>query len=141
MLDPQRLRLCVITDRRLARGRATATVVRQALAGGAPMILLREKELPTRELFELALELRRITREAGALFIVNDRADVAASFEEAEERLLGSHASAVAGFEVGHPRITTTLERLVELYRAWGKPGVSERYVALLDQQRAEAVD
>jgi len=79
MRDPRHLSLCVITDRRLSRARTVATIVRQALTGGAPIIQLREKELPAREVFELALELRRITREAGALFIVNDRVDIAAA--------------------------------------------------------------
>src|SRR5207248_6725982 len=37
----------------------------------------RQKELSDRELLERAREIRRWTREAGALFIVNDRPDIA----------------------------------------------------------------
>src|SRR5207244_1516906 len=45
--------------------------------GGASVFQLREKDLPDRELLERARNLRRWTREVGALFIVNDRPDVA----------------------------------------------------------------
>jgi thiamine-phosphate pyrophosphorylase len=48
-----------------------------ALDGGVNMIQLREKSLPARELHELGKRLRRLTAEAGALLIVNDRLDVA----------------------------------------------------------------
>lgn len=80
-LDPRRLRLYVVTDRELARGRPEPEVVRQALAGGATAIQLRGKELGGRELYQIGKELRQITREAGALFFVNDRLDVAMAVE------------------------------------------------------------
>jgi thiamine-phosphate pyrophosphorylase len=51
--------------------------VREAAAGGAGMFQLREKNLGDRELLERARLVRRWTREAGALFIVNDRPDIA----------------------------------------------------------------
>jgi thiamine-phosphate pyrophosphorylase len=38
---------------------------------------LREKALPDRELLELARNVRRWTRSAGVLFVVNDRPDIA----------------------------------------------------------------
>jgi thiamine-phosphate pyrophosphorylase len=51
--------------------------IRQAAAGGATMFQLREKSLPDRELIERARNVRRWTREVNALFVVNDRPDVA----------------------------------------------------------------
>ena len=72
-----RLRLTVITDEALVRPRALADVVREALTGGAPTIQLRLKGATARELFEAATTLIPIVRSAGALFIVNDRLDVA----------------------------------------------------------------
>lgn len=51
--------------------------VREALAGGAQVIQLREKSLPDRQLVALARRARRWTREAGALLITNDRPDIA----------------------------------------------------------------
>lgn len=50
---------------------------REALAGGLPALMLREKDLSAAELFPIAMELRRLTADAGALLIVNDRPDVA----------------------------------------------------------------
>ncbi|HAB30029.1 MAG TPA: thiamine phosphate synthase [Gemmatimonadetes bacterium] len=72
-----RLRLTVITDEVLARPRALSDVVREALAAGAPTVQLRLKSASARELLEAAQTLMPIVRSAGALFIVNDRLDVA----------------------------------------------------------------
>ncbi len=69
--------MTVITDEVLARPRALSGVVREALAGGAPTIQLRLKSASARELLEAAQTLMPIVRSAGALFIVNDRLDVA----------------------------------------------------------------
>lgn len=51
--------------------------VRLALKAGVKAIQLREKDLPIRELLELARELRKITNEFGAKLFINDRVDVA----------------------------------------------------------------
>jgi thiamine-phosphate pyrophosphorylase len=69
--------LYVITDRRIARGLPHAEIARLAIEGGADVVQLRDKSLPCRDLFAAACEIREITREAGVLFIVNDRIDVA----------------------------------------------------------------
>jgi len=61
----------------LARPRALSGVVREALAAGAPTIQLRLKSASARELLEAAQTLMPVVRSAGALFIVNDRLDVA----------------------------------------------------------------
>ncbi|HEY8531828.1 MAG TPA: thiamine phosphate synthase [Limnochorda sp.] len=80
-LDPDCLRLYVVTDRTLARGRSEVEVVRQALAGGATAIQLRGKDWSGRELYRVGRQLRELTWEAGALFFVNDRLDVAMAVE------------------------------------------------------------
>lgn len=69
--------LYVVTDRPLARGRPLEEVVRAAIAGGATVIQLREKEIDTRRFIELGRRLLAITREAGLPLIINDRVDVA----------------------------------------------------------------
>jgi thiamine-phosphate pyrophosphorylase len=51
--------------------------IEEAAAGGVDMVQLREKKLPDRELLERSRNVRRWTRKAGVLFIVNDRPDVA----------------------------------------------------------------
>jgi thiamine-phosphate pyrophosphorylase len=69
--------LYVITDRRIARGLPHAEIARRAIDGGADVVQLREKGMPCRDLFAAACEIREITLEAGVLFIVNDRIDIA----------------------------------------------------------------
>ncbi|MBI3466352.1 MAG: thiamine phosphate synthase [Planctomycetes bacterium] len=51
--------------------------VRGALAGGAEVIQLREKEVADRAVLGRARSVRQWTREAGVLFIINDRPDLA----------------------------------------------------------------
>ena len=69
--------LYVITDMKIARGLSHAEIARRAVSGGADVIQLRDKSLHGRDLLRAACEIREITRAAGALFIVNDRIDVA----------------------------------------------------------------
>jgi thiamine-phosphate pyrophosphorylase len=69
-------RLCVLITRSTCAASLDWTI-REAAAGGAPIFQLREKERSDRELLELARNVRRWTREVEALFIVNDRADIA----------------------------------------------------------------
>lgn len=72
-----RLRLHVLTDHQWSRGRDLLTVAAAALDGGATVIQLRNKIASVRVLLEEGLALRTLTRERGALLIVNDRIDVA----------------------------------------------------------------
>ncbi|HUX86396.1 MAG TPA: thiamine phosphate synthase [Chloroflexota bacterium] len=76
-----RLRLYVLTDARAAHGRSLVDLVAAALRGGATAIQLREKSSSALDQVRLGRELRRLTREAGALFIVNDRVDLALAVE------------------------------------------------------------
>jgi thiamine-phosphate pyrophosphorylase len=73
----QRLRLMVITDRRPGGDRSWLEVVDAALRGGATAVELRDKEAPSGELLEMANRLRPVADRHGALFVVNDRFDVA----------------------------------------------------------------
>lgn len=69
--------LYLITDRIQAAGGELPAVVAAALQGGVRAVQLREKDLPPRRLFELAVVLRRATREQGARLLINDRIDIA----------------------------------------------------------------
>lgn len=68
--------LTVITDRALCRG-PLAETVRQAVAAGADVIQLRENDLETRALLELASALKGATRGTKAKLIINHSVDVA----------------------------------------------------------------
>jgi thiamine-phosphate pyrophosphorylase len=66
-----------VSCERLANGRSDLQWLEAVLAGGARIVQLRDKDSPDRALFEKALAFRRKTEAAGALFIVNNRVDVA----------------------------------------------------------------
>ncbi|HVP97064.1 thiamine phosphate synthase [Methanoregula sp.] len=72
-----RFDLYVITDEANGGGRSHAEIARLACTGGADAIQLRDKCCRSRELCRIGREIREITKETGALFIVNDRLDVA----------------------------------------------------------------
>ncbi len=70
-------KLYVIIDTKTAKGRDLVMVAREAAAGGADVIQLREKELPAGRIVELARAIRKAIRPEEAVFIVNDRPDIA----------------------------------------------------------------
>lgn len=71
------IRLYVIPDRKIGAPKNLIEQTRELLAGGATAIQLRDKELSGRKLLETATEMARLCKEAGALFVVNDRLDIA----------------------------------------------------------------
>lgn len=71
------LDLYVITDEALAGGIPHAVIAQRAVAGGATAVQLRDKGRSPRDLVVIGRQIRTITRQAGTLFFVNDRLDVA----------------------------------------------------------------
>jgi thiamine-phosphate pyrophosphorylase len=68
--------LAFVTDRKRCAGRPLEAVVDEAVSGGVNLVQLREKDLPASELYTLAVRLRDVVQHR-ALFLVNDRVDVA----------------------------------------------------------------
>lgn len=66
-----------ITDEQLSKGRSHIEVARFAIQGGADVIQFRDKTASSRKLYEDALVIRKLTKEASVTFIVNDRLDIA----------------------------------------------------------------
>ncbi|MEA2551948.1 MAG: hydroxymethylpyrimidine kinase / phosphomethylpyrimidine kinase / thiamine-phosphate diphosphorylase [Fimbriimonadaceae bacterium] len=66
-----------VTDSRLNPEISHMVGARLALEGGARIIQLRDKRLSTPELINLAKRMRGVTRNHGAIFIINDRVDLA----------------------------------------------------------------
>lgn len=66
-----------VSCQKLARGRDDLQWLAAVLAGGARIVQLRDKEASARQLLVKAHAFREQTRAAGALFIVNDRLDIA----------------------------------------------------------------
>jgi len=76
-ISPGLWRLHVLTDRKTSGGRSHLQVAEAAIAGGADVLQLRDKEAPSGRLYQEAMQLRKITRDAKVPFIVNDRLDIA----------------------------------------------------------------
>ncbi|MDP9353468.1 MAG: thiamine phosphate synthase [Chloroflexota bacterium] len=71
------LSLYVITDADVSGGRLHAEVVRLALEGGATAIQYRDKRASLRSMLQVGAQLRELTTQHNAAFIVNDRPDLA----------------------------------------------------------------
>lgn len=69
--------LYAILDAAQVGGRPPAAVAEILLAAGVRLIQYRDKRGSSRQLFEVSREIAERVRHAGAIFIVNDRADVA----------------------------------------------------------------
>jgi thiamine-phosphate pyrophosphorylase len=73
--------LYLITDRNQTGSLRLIDVVEDALKGGVRGVQLREKDLSSRELYELAYDLRKLTLKYDATLIIHDRADIALAVE------------------------------------------------------------
>lgn len=76
-MNPERLSLYLVTDPALCGSRGVEETCRLALEAGVGTLQLRDKNASTRELIRMAVILQELCRKHGALFIVNDRVDVA----------------------------------------------------------------
>ncbi len=115
------LTLYVVLDPHLTGGRALLDVARAALYGGATVLQLRDKRALPRELLATAEALTALTRAAGARFVMNDHADIAAAVGggvhlgpddlsiTAARALLGPEA--LIGFSAGAPVEARDAER------------------------------
>lgn len=77
----QALRLYLVTDSALSRGRSLLEVVEAAVQGGVSCVQLREKHLPTRDFVAQALALRPLLQRHRVPLVINDRIDVALACE------------------------------------------------------------
>ena len=74
-------KLHILTDTVLQSRFSHMEITRLAIAGGADTIQYRQKSGSTREMIEIARNMKRLCSEAGVTFIVNDRLDVAIAAE------------------------------------------------------------
>lgn len=71
-------RFYLITDRRQLKV-PFYQGIEEALKGGVRALQLREKDIPVKELYEMAYKIRELTHRYGARLFINDRLDVALS--------------------------------------------------------------
>ena len=107
------LSLYLVTDPMLAGDRPLLDIIGEAVAGGASLVQLRDKEAEARDLLEQALALKALLDPLGVPLIVNDRVDVAAAAgvgchigqsdlpPAAARALLGDQA--LLGLSIDHP--------------------------------------
>ena len=99
--NTSRLRgLYVIVDPEHTAGRSPEDITSAALAGGATVIQLRDKISDKGPMLETAMKVSALCKEAGALFFMNDHADVAV--------LSGAH-----GLHVGQTDLPVAAARIV----------------------------
>lgn len=91
MANPIDFTLYLITDRLQTGTRSLLETVDEALAGGVKAVQLREKELTSRELYELAFDLKKLTCRYDAKLLINDRIDIALAVD-ADGVHLGSNS-------------------------------------------------
>ena len=76
--QPVDFRLYLITDRKIYTDKNSfINAIEDALRGGVKAVQLREKDLNTRELLELACKMRELTKKYHAKLFINDRVDIA----------------------------------------------------------------
>ena len=68
--------LYLVTDRELMSCDTIEESVERAIAGGASVVQLREKNATSREFYELAVRVKKITAPRGVPLIINDRIDI-----------------------------------------------------------------
>lgn len=69
--------LYLVTDRELLQGRSLEKAVEEAILGGVTLVQLREKDIDTRDFYNIALKIKAITSKYNVPLIINDRIDIA----------------------------------------------------------------
>ena len=82
--------LYVILDPEAARGRALLDILKQAAEGGARLFQYRDKTSSMAAAYRQAVPLRQAAKDLGAMFLVNDRCDLALAVD-ADGVHLGQH--------------------------------------------------
>ncbi|MFM7039366.1 MAG: thiamine phosphate synthase [Planctomycetaceae bacterium] len=121
----RKARLCVLITESQCR-LPWLEAAEQALAGGADVLQLREKQLADRELLQRARRLRQLCRAYDALFIMNDRPDLAM-------------AADADGVHVGQEELSVAEVRSLPGWH--GLIGVSTHSVQQLEQAFVEGAD
>ncbi|MFV3011259.1 thiamine phosphate synthase [Clostridium botulinum] len=73
--------LYLITDRRFLKGRQLKKVVEDAILGGVTIVQVREKDVSTREFYNVAKEVKEVTDYYRIPIIINDRLDIAQAID------------------------------------------------------------
>ena len=70
-------KIYLVTDEKACLGKGFYVCIEEAIKGGVKIVQLREKNISTKDFYEKALKVKEICKNYGALFIINDRLDIA----------------------------------------------------------------
>lgn len=115
-MNKDSLKLYAITDRTwLKENETLASVVEEAILGGATIIQLREKKLDYNELKELALSVQAVCKKHGVPFIVNDNVELAKEIDADGVHVgLSDAAVSVAREMLGPDKIVGATAKTIE---------------------------
>ncbi|EDS76149.1 thiamine-phosphate pyrophosphorylase, partial [Clostridium botulinum C str. Eklund] len=66
-------KLYLITDRSFLNGRSLAECVEDAIKGGVTLVQVREKNVSTRDFYNIAKEVQEVTTKYNVPLLINDR--------------------------------------------------------------------
>ena len=70
-------KIYLVTDEKACLEKDFYACIEEAIKGGVKIVQLREKNISTKDFYEKALKVKEICKNYGALFIINDRLDIA----------------------------------------------------------------
>ena len=70
-------KIYLVTDEKACLEKDFYVCIEEAIKGGVKIVQLREKNISTKDFYEKALKVKEICKNYGALFIINDRLDIA----------------------------------------------------------------
>ena len=80
-MDLKTCKIYLVTDEKACLGKDFYACIEEAIKGGVKIVQLREKNISTKDFYEKALKVKEICKNYGALFIINDRLDIAQAVE------------------------------------------------------------
>ena len=80
-MDLKDCKIYLVTDEKACLGKDFYGCIEEAIKGGVGIVQLREKNISTKDFYEKALKVKEICKNYGALFIINDRLDIAQAVE------------------------------------------------------------
>ncbi|BBM43222.1 thiamin-phosphate pyrophosphorylase [Leptotrichia wadei] len=80
-MDLKDCKIYLVTDEKACNGKDFYKCIEESIKGGIKIVQLREKNSSTKDFYEKALKVKKICKNYGALFIINDRLDIAQAVE------------------------------------------------------------
>ena len=76
-MDLKDCKIYLVTDEKACNRKDLYKCIEESIKGGVKIVQLREKNISTKDFYEKALKVKEICKNYGALFIINDRLDIA----------------------------------------------------------------